>query len=593
MFSSIKPSETDQDLLIEFEEVVLSSGLPMNEIWLRVEKLRTNFYFLPCPAGFKCSDPQRMVFNEDVCQFVYPLRCRENSLKLVFIILRLLKVPLPVHSSAPREESEWDSVENLLPTFIYPQLSGGCDSAFDSVLWDLMKELNMGPSFFASHIGHAIYTNTVQQFLLLLPECFAGVEKMVLNLIWLRFERLLVVIAARDGKLTDELRKAVKGKFKKFLKLEANRNEINYFVEYALLELALGNREAAIAVLESSFNQGIGAGVTDMFSDKDKFYIAVTLVEIFLLPDNQRVNDAVTVLVCLGLNSTLNRKDDVPTDAQKLIALGALSKNLNQLTEIEANVVIMEEEQLHLPDYLINSIKCLIYMEAIIKSKAHAVKTLNELIKTFNGDNLRHSWVRERLFELRIAIKGITGTKDAMITTLHWKDFEEAVKEFPNNLFIIKRMVNCKGLMWYKTKSLTLKSNSSFMVIFLIASVRLWFKEAVQRTEADCSDNVTQAHRLRVKSLLQEVVQNNEKLKRNAVLWRLYLRVLFELENSFNQCKNALFSALDECPWSKSLYLDGAVFVPHELTQIQDLIIEKQLRIYALPEELEILRSDT
>lgn len=38
--------------------------------------------------------------------------------------------------------------------------------------------------------------------------------------------------------------------------------------------------------------------------------------------------------------------------------------------------------------------------------------------------------------------------------------------------------------------------------------------------------------------------------------------------------------------------MDGSVYVPQELSHIQDLIIEKQLRIYALPEELEILRND-
>lgn len=41
----------------------------------------------------------------------------------------------------------------------------------------------------------------------------------------------------------------------------------------------------------------------------------------------------------------------------------------------------------------------------------------------------------------------------------------------------------------------------------------------------------------------------------------------------------------------QALYLDGTVYVPQELPYLQDLIIEKQLRIYAMPEELEILRN--
>lgn len=39
--------------------------------------------------------------------------------------------------------------------------------------------------------------------------------------------------------------------------------------------------------------------------------------------------------------------------------------------------------------------------------------------------------------------------------------------------------------------------------------------------------------------------------------------------------------------------MDGTVYVPQELPHIQDLIIEKQMRIYAIPEELEILRDNS
>lgn len=583
-FATIKPSEADQDLLIEFEEVVLSSGLPLNEIWLRIEKLRTNFYFLPCPAGFTCSDPQRMVFNEDVCHFIYPLNGRENSLKLVFIILRLLKVPIPTAycDQLGREESEWDCVEDILPVF--EQRNFCNDAPFDAILWELIKELNVGPSYLVNHIGHEIYAKAIQEMLQLLASCFTGVERMVLNLIWLRFEKLLVIIARKDGKLTEALKKGTRGKFKKFLKLEENRNEINYYVEYANLEYEIGSTEVAVSVLESSYGQGIETGM----SNKDKFHISVALVEIYLA--ESRFEETVKVLVCLGLGCSFATAEEDVTDGKKLVALGALKKNLDTLAGIEVSVEVMEEEQMHLPDYLIDSIKCVAYLDALIRSKSHAIKTISELKGIFkkSATNFRHTFIREKLFELQIAVKGLSAPRDA--TLLAWTDFEEALTEFPHNLFIIKRLVNFKGLLWYKMKALALKTHSHATVILLIASVRLWYSVAVQ---SEGESHLTLAHKYRVRSLLHEVVHNDERLKKNAILWRLYLRSLFELENSFDQCKNALFSALDECPWNKSLYLDGAIFVPHELTQIQDLIIEKQLRIYALPEELEILRKET
>jgi hypothetical protein len=42
----------------------------------------------------------------------------------------------------------------------------------------------------------------------------------------------------------------------------------------------------------------------------------------------------------------------------------------------------------------------------------------------------------------------------------------------------------------------------------------------------------------------------------------------------------------------QALYIDAAKFIPEELPQIQDLIIEKELRLHVTPEELDILRAE-
>jgi len=40
----------------------------------------------------------------------------------------------------------------------------------------------------------------------------------------------------------------------------------------------------------------------------------------------------------------------------------------------------------------------------------------------------------------------------------------------------------------------------------------------------------------------------------------------------------------------QALYIDAAKHAPQELHQVQDLIIEKELRLHVTPEELDILR---
>ena len=49
--------------------------------------------------------------------------------------------------------------------------------------------------------------------------------------------------------------------------------------------------------------------------------------------------------------------------------------------------------------------------------------------------------------------------------------------------------------------------------------------------------------------------------------------------------------SVSHCPWARSIYIDSAEVAPHQLTEIQDVIREKELRIHVTPEELDILRG--
>lgn len=46
----------------------------------------------------------------------------------------------------------------------------------------------------------------------------------------------------------------------------------------------------------------------------------------------------------------------------------------------------------------------------------------------------------------------------------------------------------------------------------------------------------------------------------------------------------------EKCNHFQALYIDAAKHAPQELQQVQDLIIEKELRLHVTPEELDILR---
>lgn len=69
------------------------------------------------------------------------------------------------------------------------------------------------------------------------------------------------------------------------------------------------------------------------------------------------------------------------------------------------------------------------------------------------------------------------------------------------------------------------------------------------------------AFKTRVCNLLRQVTNKNSPLRKNALLWRIYLRSLLDVNKDFEQSRNALFGALDECPWNKV----KIVYIEHRL----------------------------
>lgn len=75
------------------------------------------------------------------------------------------------------------------------------------------------------------------------------------------------------------------------------------------------------------------------------------------------------------------------------------------------------------------------------------------------------------------------------------------------------------------------------------------------------------------------------------LLWRLYMLLLREHNLCEKKGEEIYHESVTQCPWARSIYIDAAEVAPQLLTQIQDLIREKELRMHVTPEELDILRG--
>lgn len=445
-FINIQPLEQDQSTLIEYEEVILQSGLPMNEIWLRIEKLRQNFYFLPCPENRTCSDPQRIVFNEDIVHFVYPLANREFSFNLIVIIMKLLKIPLPGHCLQhcffTRQEhcSEFDAVEDVLSIFL--QIPFFDCARYDAVLFDLIKDFSVGPSYISSHLGHEIYLNVVTEFLMLFSECIENPQRRnIFILLWLKFERILLRLDTFLEKMTPEKLKKLRNKIKNLLKREENRNVLAFYTEYALIEYELGEFDKMETIFRTSIGQ---TRPSDDDYTRSEFYAAHIAYGELLIREQQYAK-AIAVLTCLAFGDKLTDYNVEVAETKKLQALKLIAEKLSNLIFIERNVEIMELEQCFMPDYLIGLVKQKIYYLLLVRTRAEAIKEIEILLKTFPERTNRHSYIRENLYELYASCLQVANMHGPETNKLLYNVVGRGLEEFPNNLALIRIGATLEG----------------------------------------------------------------------------------------------------------------------------------------------------
>uniref|UniRef100_A0A1A9W4C9 Protein NRDE2 homolog n=1 Tax=Glossina brevipalpis TaxID=37001 RepID=A0A1A9W4C9_9MUSC len=618
----LQPRPEDELTLVEYEELILQSGLPMNEIWLRIETLRQGFNFLPFPGdGSKCSDPQRIVFNEDVCHYVYPLKSKENSFRLLLIIVKLLKIPfIQTNCLMAQLEGDSDAVEEILAiclkrNYALPIEHNNEHDEFLRGICELSKELAVSPTFLSNTVAHELYSRCLKNFLINCAASYEGVDerkRLTFLLLWCRFERLLLIFENLTKKVTPEFIKNGQSRFKSLLKQKINRNAFHLYVDFALYEIESNSKSETI---ENIFKNIISSYKQEDNLASELCHVYVTYAEVLI--GWGKNEEASQLLSAYSLGLEFDSNAEPLKNPRKLAALKLLHNKLEDNINIEKHVDIMVLEQHLIPDYTISLLKAFTLLQHTLEQKQEALAYLDKLLLIFhkNSKNERHNFLREQIYELYSVLLQIPGGNNNASHTFIMKRIFTALEEYPHNLSLLQKWGTLTSIPWYKLKAGFLKLGPSITsIILLIALARFrylkpfLFSTNISEFEfvsiPDFQHNET-VIRQRILNLFKFLIpsnastnqgffvyQNFTTLQRNGLFWRCYLRCLSDQSTSFETSKKCLLTALDECPWSKALYLDGATYVPQELSNLQDLVIEKQLRIYALPEELEILRED-
>lgn len=631
-FDCFVASAADEQPLVEYEELVLRSGMPMPEIWTRIERLRQAYNFLPYPqlrgpaaedalsAGL---DPQRCIYADDVCHYIYPLKLKENTLHLLLLTVQLTKLPF-VRSNSLAERlcaridqiGDSEAVEMLLASlgdrhsYALPSTRSNMD--YMDTMLQLAKELYVCPTFMPNSIGHELYEKCLSGLLLKCSEVFTDAadehRRRVFLVLWFRFERLRLRLLKLSGKLSEQYVKEARQRHRQLLRAEANRQVKRFYTELAMFEYE--------AQPEGEPKKGAWSRVLDNIvdmpagdeTDKVEQQHALVIYAEMLLSCGEHKQ-------ALHMLSYLVRRGGAEEDLVSL-SQQQLQEALQQVMNDSASRAMPLEDYFRPHRFVVlMHAHCLLLYLLEQPQTAHEVLEEQLLLmeKSTKLETTRCRYLREQLRELQLLLLQLpqpgrcsgSAPGSSLVGVL-----EKSLQEFPRNLLLLQRWSTLLTLPWYKVRGRLVHTKAGILALLhMIIASRCRFMQQQQQTHAQADDSLymQQQHmeflvRNRVLSMFETFLPTNPNrsaeeaeqyavLRRNSLYWRCYLRSLSNERTSFERSKACLLMALDECPWDKALYMDGVTYVPQEVANLQDVMTEKQLRIYAIPEELNVLRG--
>lgn len=560
--------------LNEYEELVLKSDLPMNELWWRMETLRSICNFLPVrTVSEQMDDPQRFVFNEDICNLVNPLKnVSAYNFDLFLIILRLLKFPLPYRDTKNDMYAIEDREIECGMEFLSVLLDKTVSSVdFNRIFYNVVKDLNIAPNFLNFNVEYEPHLELVSKILVACSKSFNERQNKIVLILWLRLQRLMVVmdqlkLSTDKKEQSDEdlakYKKQIKTKVKNVLKTSKYQNDLNVFTEYALIEKSLGDDKACENILKMAMGSAENAGNAQ--SELDFYQIAMEFCEIKLLANDKES--------CLGKLREISKQS---TDMTEYFAEKIAEEAKNDDDDV------MEIEDHFLPrNNKLNVVKAKVYFLLASRSKRTALEELLRHIATA----LSGSILLEKFFELYVWIFHLRlGSEEAPMRN-YMETVAKALLIYPRNLFILHTIASHASLRWFDIRKLLLKTPTNESVFFLQLASKY-------REEKFSDDENMKIYKHRIYNTIDGLTSRRSSGISSILTWRLYLRTAFNFD--FSKCKRILYQILDRHPMMKQLYLDGARYMPEEHSQLLDLIVEKGLRVHALAEELEILRTQS
>ncbi|KAH0620431.1 hypothetical protein JD844_020874 [Phrynosoma platyrhinos] len=603
------PDEDEEDA--EEEEEIKNKSLPKWQNWLHVERSREARHWLPWrPDKTKkqtvddCEDPERQVLFDDLGPSLIKISSPDLHFQLVCSFLQFLGVPCSC---------------SLLPSFLYLALDENSIfddgqhsqrplNSFDLPLFGVSCIGHMDPLVQGgSHVGHPKEGEEfIQNFFHRMLPLFSGKEKSDLSFFWLQYEisKVIQCLKIRNKKKLKLQSKKSKKLAKNLLKAPDNRNDVSLWQLYAYLEWLLGNVEEARKVFDMSLSMAGAAGLRNLQVCKLGLLYAELETELLGAPKGRLECRAVHILMSLA-----EKIPYVPYSGQILSVniLKARKTYQHLLQDYLSEGFISDQEQASNSSHLVGIVGCYslfqyltlgidsavsIYREVYEKLKD---KKLVEGLSSHNFSPALEAVTRMHAsllrYHMKTSIYPLNPLREALL---------EALKMYPSNQSLWRAYIQIqskshnasKARRFFDSIRRMTKSLEPWLFAVQAEQMRKKLIDSVQRgASGDVYATIPETGLTnRIKALFEHAIET-ENGAHCPLLWRLYIDFMVSLGDK-EKSKGLFYRALQNCPWTKVLYMDAIEYFPDELQEILDLMAEKELRVRVPVEELELLLED-
>ncbi|XP_034937162.1 nuclear exosome regulator NRDE2 [Chelonus insularis] len=581
----------DEKKLIDMEEVILTSKLPLNQLWLRVELLRENCHWMSVTQEELelIGDSHRFISPEDVTDFIHPLLSRKSNFKMVIYFLMALKIPLlPTRHQTLQDLDmkainwSFDSLEFLIP-FIYPCAGemAGYDKRIALSIGLLEGSITSGPQYIRYHPAQESYIDFIRNVFSTVAESLSSENRSSIYIWWLRFERMILSLIKNSTVRIDKGSKKLKGILKDFLQKQENRNNLYYYREYALIKREMKNFDNCVNILETAIKTkgNIVKNVVDKMEQVALLSLYRTLLEVLLDTQFWTELNRTRILEIFSQMSDGKDQNECIINTEKY-----LSKFYKELLE-SPDLSLLEEslETLFFPNFYCDIVVCYVYFIFINSQDLEKIfeiydKSLTKL------SNYPH--VQEQVYENQIAFLHFIYEKSLINLSLLREYLNKAMECYPNNFYILSVFAGIESELPHWSICTRPTNDRLWMNIALCLAGR-----ARLQTSVCINDPIAMSAATNKLLHFHKRLSNNDELRCCPIIWRLYMLLLREKNLCEKKGEEIYHESVAYCPWSRCIYIDAAEIAPQLLTQIQDIIREKNLRMHVTPEELDILRG--